>query len=366
MDYQGYKLIDEIMLVCRDFAKQEDCLCGSTDVYQAYLVDPSNKKQLEAARNWAKWTERKWSRETQSYEYNLEHEPVEFTFENKDFTLELKDCAGGSSQGGKLSFWNCIVTKDNKQFMIGINSDMLLDLLKNATFEKGVCKEPLVFITQKGKVGMTIVGSDAYNQCLKDKELKDTVKSKSTTKYSFGDLINTATLSEIYLGQLTKYYDFDLGDHGGWGYGSRHFEPGRCTLTKLKEPITYQLSEGISKYHKFEKLSDVVKYYNESRYAAPSMVEKRPKRIVTGKLELDMTEEEFYQALMSKAYGMEDFLEKYRKDYARWPVAEEKMFCSFLDTRLFGFGIEPFELDEKIMKLVKHYGIRYVDETEQA
>lgn len=373
MDYQGYKLIDEIMLVCRDKKESDESWSGrgtTTENYQAYLVDPANKKQLEGARHWAKYTEYgpgKYNEEGKYVsEWEIEHEPVEFTFENKDFTLELKDCAGGSSQGGKLSFWDCIVTKDDKQFMIGINSDMLLDLLKNSTFEKGVCKDPLVFITQKGKVGMTIVGSDAYNQGLKDKETKDTVKSKSTTKYNFGDKINTATLSEIYLGQLTRYYHFELDNHDGYGYGSRRFDPSRCTLTKLREPVTYQLTEGISKYTKFEKLSDIVAYYNNRRYAAPCLIEKRPKRIVTGQLELDMTEGEFYKALMNKAYDVDTFLEKYRKEYARWTVAEEKMFCSFLDARLFGFGTEPFELDGKIMKLVKQYGIRYVDETEQA
>ena len=137
MDYQGYKLIDTIMLVCRDKATHEESinLHASKDVYQAYLVDPSNKKQLESARSWAKWTEYgpryrndagDWTRD-----YEIKHEPVEFEFNNNCFTLELLDCAGGSSQGGKLSFWNCLVTRDDRVFKIGIDSDMLLDLLKS-------------------------------------------------------------------------------------------------------------------------------------------------------------------------------------------------------------------------------------------
>ena len=107
MDYQGYKLIDEIMLVCRDKKESDESWGGrgtTTENYQAYLVDPANKKQLEAARHWAKYTEYgpgKYNEEGKYVrEWEIEHEPVEFTFENKDFTLELKDCAGGSSQGG--------------------------------------------------------------------------------------------------------------------------------------------------------------------------------------------------------------------------------------------------------------------------
>ena len=55
MDYQGYKLIDTIMLVCRDEAEHDDSHgVNRSGCYQAYLVDPANKKQLESARYWAK------------------------------------------------------------------------------------------------------------------------------------------------------------------------------------------------------------------------------------------------------------------------------------------------------------------------
>ena len=78
MNYQGYKLLDQIMLVCRDEADHENSHgVNRSGCYQAYLVDPANKKQLESARYWAKWTEYgpsfkneetgKWERE---YEIN--------------------------------------------------------------------------------------------------------------------------------------------------------------------------------------------------------------------------------------------------------------------------------------------------------
>jgi hypothetical protein len=380
MDYKGYKFIDTIMLVCKDKKESSESWGGwgaSVDYYQAYLVDPANKKQLEAARHWASYTEYgpgNWNDEGKFVrEWELKHEPVEFTFENKDFTLELLDCAGGSSQGGKLSFWNCIVTKDGNRFKIGINSDMLLDLLKNAVFDKGLCKSPLVFITQKGKVGMTVVGSDAYNNCIKDKELKDTVKAKATTKYNFGDKINTATLDEIYFGKLTKYYSFDLGEQSGWGYG-RYFDARRCTLTRLKEPIEYHLIDSDTYYvkynkQKYEKLSEVAEHYNNYFYNAPILVEKKPKRAVSGSIELDITEEDFYKQLLVKAYDVDSYMtqkkDEYHSRYTEDKYYNEKkteLFCRFLDSKLFGLGTEPFELSEEILKLCKEYGIKIVEE----
>jgi hypothetical protein len=141
-----YKLLDNIMLVCRDEHHRK-----SADALQAYLVDPSNKNQLKSARTWATYTEYGNYVKTESgkweYEWTKKHDPLEYTFGNQRFKLELLDCAGGSSQGGKLSFWNCIVSKDDQRFKIGINSEMLLELLKNATFVKGVCQDDLLFVT---------------------------------------------------------------------------------------------------------------------------------------------------------------------------------------------------------------------------
>ena len=260
MDYQGYKLIDKIILVCRDVADHEE----STSIhakrrdYQAYLVDPSNNKQLESARHWAKWTEYgpshkneetgKWERE-----YEIEHKPIEFEFDNNGFELELLDCAGGSSQGGKLSFWNCVVTKDDNRFIIGINSDMLLDLLKNATFVCGKCQSHLIFITQKGRVGMTVEGSDIYQQCVRDRELMSSLKKTQTSKFQFGDKISTATINDVYLGTINRYYVFDPGRNNDYRYG---FNLRDCTITKLRKPVTYHLFESLHRERSLKTILD--------------------------------------------------------------------------------------------------------------
>ena len=224
-----YKLLDNIMLVCRDEEHYK-----STDALQAYLVDPSNKNQLESARRWATWTEYGDYIKTESgkwkYEWEKHHEPVEHTFGNQHFKLELLDCAGGSSQGGKLSFWNCIVSKEDKKFKIGINSDMLLELLKNATFVKGVCQDDLLFVTDNGKVGMCAEGSEIHRAAIRDMELKAESKKKAVSKFSFGDIITTPTLKEVYLGTITRYYRFDPGSNDSY-YDNRINYRG-CTITK--------------------------------------------------------------------------------------------------------------------------------------
>lgn len=351
MDYKGYKLIDEIILVCKKARRDEDYM-------QAYLVDPANKKQLETARHWATYTEYgPWHRDPETgrgaHEYQIEHDPVEFTFANEDFRLELLNCAGGSSQGGKLSFWNCLVKKDDNVFKIGINSEMLLDLLKNATFNKGACEDPLVFITCKGRVGLTIVGSDLYKQCLKDRELKNTIKAAATTKYSFGSSIQTATINEFYLGKLTRYYSFNSDGQVPCGYG---FDPRRITVTKLAKPVEVPLTD--YDWGNIEKVSELLDKYSNSIYSSPVFVSKRPKRVVAGSLELDVTEEEFYKQLL----GTGSFKE-YLKTHEDICVSD---LFRFLNRSLFGMGTEPFELDNELLKEMKAAGIRYIDETEQA
>lgn len=364
MDYQGYKLIDKIKLVCRDEATYEDSYGRNArqPYYQAYLVDPSNKKQYESALYWAEWTEYgpsvkneetgKWERE-----YELKHPPVEFEFDNNGFTLELLDCAGGSSQGGKLSFWNCVVSKDGHKFKIGINSELLLDLLKSASFVHGLCTDKLIFITQKGKVGMTVEGSATYEQCIKDRDLMSNLKKTQTSKFTFGDLISTATISEVYLGTISRYYVFDPGRNSDFRYG---FNLRDCTLTKLKKPITYHLFES-TRYK--STLSELLDNFDSSLYSYPDVKKTCPKRTITGKIPMEgCSEEEFKQGIMKKTYDFKTFSEKLQESYCYKGCNHEKTLYYFLGKQTFGYGFEPFELSDEIMDMIKAAGIKYVEE----
>lgn len=356
MDYKGYKLLDKIILVCKDIPTHN----SSNNYYQAYLVDPSSAKQFESARNWAKWTEYgpsyknnegKWVRD-----YEIKHAPVEFEFENNGFSLELLDCAGGSSQGGKLSFWNCLVKKDDKIFKIGINSDMLLDLLKNATFDKGRCQSLLIFITQNGKVGMTAEGSDTYKQCIADRELKRSLKSGMISKFSFGDVLRTTTLEEVYLGTLTKYYTFDPGENVN--RYTNYYDLRDCTVTKLAKPITYHMFDTIIIGR--TNLSSFTDNYKASQYSYPNFKKSCPKRVISGKINLDITQEEFYKLIINKAYDFESWLEYYTKSYLN--PNKEKAFYYFLGSAAFGLNTEPFDIPNNIMQKIQALGIKYVEE----
>lgn len=361
MDYKGYKLLDKIMLVCRDVSEHDNSIgrnC-STAYYQAYLVDPANNQQLATARHWAKWIEYGPSYRTDDgrwvRDYEITHDPVEFTFDNEGFSLELLDCAGGSSQGGKLSFWNCIVSRDSKRFKIGINSDMLLDLLKNATFINGLCQNPLMFITKSGKVGMTTIGSNTYVQCIKDRDLKKTMKSTMVSKFAFGDLVKTPTINEVYLGTITQYYTFDPGRNTQYNYYRDIYYPD-CTITRLAKPITYHVFESI---YKETRLSDFLCQYNHSPYSYPDFKKSCPKRVIDGKIDLDCSEDYFKEQVVKKIYDYEAFADYAKSSYRS---SDERMLYYFLGKSTFGFGFEPFELSEDLMAKIKAAGIKYVEE----
>jgi hypothetical protein len=365
MDYQGYKLLDKIMLVCKDLPAGGN---SEVDCYPAYFVDPANAKQLDSARHWARWIEYGPSIKNENgrwtHEYEIDHKPVEFTFDNDGFTLELLDCAGGSSQGGKLSFWNCLVKKDGKTFKIGINSEMLLNLLKDADFNKGVCQSSLIFITQKGRVGLTVEGSDTYKQCIADRDLKKKFSTDTTSKYQFGDIIKTATLTEVYLGSVKQYYTFDIGRNADKYY---YIRPNlrECTLIKHAKPTTQYLFEGL--YNENKKVSAFVEQYKSYTYSYPDFRNSRPKRIVEGKINVDMTEEDFYKELLNKVYDFElhkEIENKERSKYGWTPQEreEDEAFYYFLANGHFGIGTEGFELSEELLNKIKAAGVKYMEE----
>ena len=131
--YEGWNLYDKVIIVGKArtvWNREKYCWETQEGIQQGYLVDPKNKKQLENAERWA---------ETVRYEYNKElgrSEAVETvkgtvdTFDNDGFEIELLESADGSSQGGKLSFWNCKISKAGKTWIVGINADLLLSLAR--------------------------------------------------------------------------------------------------------------------------------------------------------------------------------------------------------------------------------------------
>ena len=234
---------------------------------------------------------------------------------------------------------------------------MLLDLLKNSIFDKGVCQSQLIFITQNGKVGMTAAGSDTYKQCVADRELKNTLKANQVSKFEFGDILKTTTIEEAYLGTMYRYYIFNPGQNPN--RYTRYYDFRDCTLTKLAKPIKYHLFDGI---YKQTKLSDFVDGYNVAQYYYPEFKKACPKRTVDGKLYLDITQEEFYKKVIDKIYDFDAYLDYYKKNYGR-PQNEETALYYFLGSRSFGYNTEPFELSDDLINRLKTAGMKYIDET---
>lgn len=207
MDYQGIKIPRSVIIV-------EKAGKADAEPRQGFVADPGNEGMLDTAHSWgrctvyddsiADWNER---RKTASIE-----QPTDHPYENGGFSLELLESASWSSQGGKLSFWDCLVTApDGKQYVIGINSELLLHLMKSCSFDKGRCAQRIWFGRVRGsQVGAFWEGMPEFAQAQEDEKTRN---AKKTSLYGEGDVV--ATLRETYLcvGDLWVYADvFQTGD----------------------------------------------------------------------------------------------------------------------------------------------------------
>lgn len=211
--YGGWSMFDKVTVVERTGGYYRDAdgkWChGIVELPQGYICDSNNKKMLAAAQSWARWCE--YPRDENGkyiYEAKIEHEGVCHELDNSGFILQLLDSAEDSSQGGKLSFWNCKITHGERSWKIGIAADLLLDVLKNTTFINGVCQEPLFFARKNGKVGMLCKSMDAYKQAQQDQARKSTMSKGKTKKYVEGQTYETLTMKDVYLGYFWQHYDW--------------------------------------------------------------------------------------------------------------------------------------------------------------
>ena len=183
MEYTGINLPENVTIVENKYG-------------QGYVVPESSS--LDNARDWAKRND--W-------------EPKEYEYKNGTFTLRVVNAAGRSSQGGKLSFWNCqIRTEDEKEFLIGISSDCLAELIINNTLINGKCQNKIYFAKYGNSTWAITENMPSYKVALEDKKIKET---KTTTKYEPGDLVGSLTYTGLYLGEIYEYistYQINLSD----------------------------------------------------------------------------------------------------------------------------------------------------------
>lgn len=211
------------------------------DHNKGYVVEPNNESMLFSAMSWATHFEYEMDENGKYVTYidahgntcrkNTKIEGKQFTYTNGQFELYIYNSAEGSSQGGKLSFWNCkIVTPDNKEFIIGINSKSICELLLNNTFTNGKC-------LSKVYLGRTDSNVCAYTENLESfkqaKMYEDNRKLSKTSKYKPGDLVGTITQQYVYLGEFKTYIK---DEYSSFGWNNRKY-----TVTISKTPIKYHI-----------------------------------------------------------------------------------------------------------------------------
>lgn len=145
IDFKNVKITDEITVV-EKINYRYDGTKYFKDISQGYIVDPNNKQMLKSALFWAESYIRKTNKEDGSFIYDEKGsyvtektEGIIHRYTNGTFKLEILDAAGESSQGGKLSFWNCLITTpDNKVFKVVINATLLLEVIRERILLKKV------------------------------------------------------------------------------------------------------------------------------------------------------------------------------------------------------------------------------------
>lgn len=314
--FQGWNLYDKVIIVEKiifEYVRQPDGTSKLVDTgrRQGYLVDPKSKSQLESALNWAKFAHYEYDKELGRSKLVTTHEGVVNEFTNEDFEIELLDSAEGSSQGGKLSFWNCKITKDGKTWEIGINADLLLKALVSCTWVNGKCTEPVMFARCKGGVGVLTKSSEEYKQAQADMEKRANINKGKTTKWEYLKCYETLKESSVYFGKVYQWYEpIKEKTYNGW-----------TTITgfkQLEKPVEHHLMFLVDSKTKASE------YLNDSYYGTISKT--CPSRKFSGQtIENDIT-----------AADIEKYL--WKECWYKYSLGKESYY---VNERKFGFSTDP-------------------------
>lgn len=349
MDYNGWSLFDKVELICRQERGWKDGKYQLLPTMQGYVVDPQNKKMRESAMNWATWRQT-IPQQDGTYAYET-IQPIVYELDNSGFTLSLLEAAQGSSQGGKLSFWNCSISKDGVTWKVGIGSELLLELLKDSTFVNGVCQQKLFFARRAGNVGMLHSESEAYKLAKADMVKKSAVKSaKKTSKWVQGHNYITLTQDETYLTPVYKWIEPIYEERKSNYHTYRAFVGYR----RVKNPTVVHCCKATDDSKSC--LSD----YLSTETVWFELRDKFPGRMEGSKLiNIDMTDNEIESLFLSRARTR---IERRHKDalkyksqglsYNNWPESD--------------LGLSPirdnWETPEDIKQMILEMGLRYEEE----
>lgn len=209
---------------------------------QAYVV--TNKSQLDTAIRWAGSSI--YDPVAKKY---ISVTPKIIETDNKGFTLTLGYAPGGACCGGKLSFCNCVIEKEGiDTFIVGINTEFLIDMLLDATMTKGTVQEEIIFAKDNGNLGAIAIGSKQYQELMADEAKRaEVASSKKTKNWIPGSVYSTLTQHDLYIGDFRDVVKIDTSD---WRLNSLRFtfneEGPKKPFTKVIYPdVTSPLEERI-------------------------------------------------------------------------------------------------------------------------
>lgn len=224
MAYKYWKLMDKVgVAVC----SQKPEHWRGKEQFDGYLFEVGDKNSQERAEEWARRYDNKWDKDKETITY----EPNVYIFDNEGFTVTILDSAGGSSQGGRLSFWKCRVEKDGATFVVGVNDGILADLIRHSDIKDGTVQQKVMFARQGGQPGFIHDGMEAYEEAVADMKKKAEMKTaKKTSKWEIGGVYSTLTQKSICIGELWDHYEKkEVKD-------DRSYYRKRTTLVKREKP----------------------------------------------------------------------------------------------------------------------------------
>ena len=218
---------------------------------QAYIA--IDKSSLESGLRWAE---------------NRDYPSESITIKNGSIkSIVIEDSACGSSQGGKLSFWTCVLTlPDDRECSIGINADNLCEFIKANTFINGKCEVNIYLGRQNSQQAVFTENMESYKEGIDKRQLK-TVKQSSN--YSIGDIVQSMTQNQVYIGKIYQYLDLYI--RRNYSYSSHSYVIDYIVVWN-KNPEAQHWLPSID----LDTLEPSIFIYDGQCY------NKKPKRIITG------------------------------------------------------------------------------------
>lgn len=279
MAYKYWKLMEKVGVAVVS-EKKEDY--RGKDYFDGYLFEVGDKKGQEKAEEWARRYDNRYDNDKETIVY----EPDVHIFDSEGFTVTILDSAGGSSQGGRLSFWKCRVEKDGVAFIVGVNDAILADLIRHSDIKDGTVQQGVMFARQGGQPGFIHKDMEAYAEATADMKKKADLKSaKKTKKWEIGGIYSSLTQTDFCLGQVWDHYEevTKTVNDGWWGRQT-------TTLEKRDKPVKVYAWAHFYNFYDDKEMPKSLKEYLEKELEDKDRIYfnagSPPSRAKAGQLEL--------------------------------------------------------------------------------